>query len=53
MKKEEVYALATDANPIVIDNGNRIEFADGTICIRQSGTDLYRKARLYIFNPEY
>lgn len=53
MKKEEVYALATDENCIVIDNGNRIEFADGTIYVKQSGTDLYRKARLYVFNPEY
>lgn len=47
MSKEEVYKLATDENPIVINNGNRIEFANGDVYAKQSITNLYRKVKVF------
>lgn len=47
MTKEEVYKLATIENPVINDNGNRIEFANGEIYAKQSITNLYRKVKVY------
>ena len=47
MTKEEVYNLETVANPIINDNSNRIEFADGDVYAKQSITNLYRKVKVY------
>ena len=48
MTKEEVYKLATVENPIINDNGNRIEFANGDMYAKQSITNLYRKVKVHI-----
>ena len=47
MTKEEVYKLATIINPITIIVGNRIEFANGEVYVKQSITNLYRKVKVY------
>lgn len=47
MTKEEVYKLATVENPIINDNGNRIEFANGEVYAKQSISNLYRKVKVY------
>ena len=47
MKKEEIYAMATEENPIVNDNGNRIEFLNGEVYAKQSITNLYAKVKIY------
>lgn len=47
MTREEVYKLATIENPVINDNSNRIEFANGEIYAKQSITNLYRKVKVY------
>lgn len=47
MTKEEVYQLATSQNPVINDNGNRIEFANGDVYAKQSISNLYRKVKVY------
>ena len=47
MTKEEVYALATDTNPIINDNGNRIEFNNGEVYVKDTFSKLYHKAKIY------
>lgn len=47
MTKEDVYKLATAENPIINDNGNRIEFANGEVYAKQSITGEYRKAKIF------
>lgn len=47
MTREEVYNMATVENPILSDNGNRIEFANGDVYAKQSITNLYRKVKVY------
>lgn len=36
MKREEVLALATNANPVINATSNKIEFVDGTTYARES-----------------
>lgn len=48
MKREEVLALATVANPVINDNGNKIEFANGECYVKQSITNLYRKVKVFV-----
>lgn len=48
MTKEEVYPLATLENPVINDNGNKIEFANGDVYAKQSITNLYRKVNVYL-----
>lgn len=43
--KEEIYAMATVSNPIINDNGNRIEFADGEIYAKDIYRELYHKVK--------
>lgn len=43
--KEEIYAMATVANPIINDNGNRIEFANGEIYAKDIFKESYRKVK--------
>ena len=47
MTKEEVYKLETAENPIINDNGNRIEFSNGDVYAKKSITNLYRKVKVY------
>ncbi|MCC8155422.1 MAG: hypothetical protein LIP01_15325 [Tannerellaceae bacterium] len=47
MTKEEVYALATDANPIINDAGNRIEFKNGDCYAKDFRSGLYRKMTVW------
>lgn len=46
MTREEVYALETSENLIINDNGNKIEFTNGDIYVKQSITNLYRKVKI-------
>lgn len=46
MKKEEVYALATVDNSIIVDNGNKIEFSNGDVYVKDSISKLYRKVKV-------
>lgn len=43
--KEEIYAMATISSPIINDNGNRIEFADGEIYAKDIHRELYHKVK--------
>lgn len=47
MSKKEVYALATDTNPIIVDNGNRFEFANGETYVIDPFSKVYYKAKVY------
>lgn len=47
MTKKEVYALATTENPIICDNGNKIEFANGDTYVKDSITKKYVKVRIF------
>ncbi len=49
MKKEEVYKLATVENPVINDNGNKIEFSNGDVYVKQSITNLYKKAKVFVW----
>lgn len=48
MTKKEVYELVTVKNPIINDNGNRIEFANGDVYVKHSITNLYHKAKVFV-----
>ena len=48
MTKEEVYKLATVENPIINDNGNRIEFANGDVYAKQYASCLYRRVKVFV-----
>lgn len=45
MTKEEVYKLASINNPIINDNGNRIEFENGDCYAKDSISKLYHKVK--------
>ena len=48
MKKEEVYKLATVENPVINDNGNKIEFSNGDVYVKQSIPNLYKKVKVFV-----
>ena len=48
MKRQEVLGLATKFNPIINDNGNKIEFEDGTIFSYNRRTGEYYKVKAFV-----
>ena len=48
MKRQEVLGLATKFNPIISDNGNKIEFEDGTIYSYNRRTEEYNKVKAFV-----
>jgi hypothetical protein len=44
----EVLNLATLENPVINNNGKKIEFQDGTTYVMDSFTKLFRKARIFV-----
>lgn len=44
--KEEVYKLASINNPIINDNGNRIEFENGECYAKDTFTKLYHRVKV-------
>lgn len=46
MTEQQVLALATFDNPIINRAGNKIEFANGDVFVKDSFTGLYRKAKI-------
>lgn len=49
MTENEVLELATEANPVINNAGNKIEFKDGTTYTKDFKTGLYRKVNNYVF----
>lgn len=48
MTKEEVYKLASINNPIINDNGNRIEFDNGDCYVKDTFIKLYKKVKPFV-----
>ena len=48
MKRQEVLGLATKFNPIINDNGNKIEFEDGTIYSYNRRSGEYNKVKAFV-----
>ena len=48
MKRQEVLGLATKFNPIINDNGKKIEIEDGTIFTYNRRTGEYNKVKAFV-----
>ena len=49
MKKEEIIKMKKEEGVYVInDAGNKIEFSDGETYVKQSHSEEYRKAKIFV-----